>query len=77
MPPLDAIRAYHDDLTAIRRDIHAHPEIGFEEYRTSDLVARELAALGIEVHRGVGGTGVVGVIHGSTPGDGSSARKAV
>ncbi len=62
MPPLDAIRAHHDELTAIRRDIHAHPEIGFEEHRTSDIVARELAALGIEVHRGVGGTGVVGVL---------------
>jgi hippurate hydrolase len=62
MPPLDAIRAYHHELTAIRRDLHAHPEIGFEEHRTSDLVARELAALGIEVHRGVGGTGLVGVL---------------
>ncbi len=62
MPPLDAIRAYHDELTAIRWDIHAHPEIGFEEHRTSDIVARELEALGIEVHRNVGGTGVVGVL---------------
>ncbi len=62
MPPLDAIRAYHDELTAIRRDIHAHPEIGFEEHRTSDIVARELEALGIEVHRNVGGTGIVGVL---------------
>ena len=62
MPPLDAIRAYHDELTAIRWDIHAHPEIGFEEHRTSDIVARELEALGIEGHRNVGGTGVVGVL---------------
>jgi len=62
VPPLDAIRAYHDELTAIRWDIHAHPEIGFEEHRTSDIVARELEALGIEVHRNVGGTGVVGVL---------------
>lgn len=62
MPSLDIIRAAHDDLTAIRRDIHAHPEIGFTEHRTSDLVAERLKAAGIEVHRGVGGTGLVGVL---------------
>jgi hippurate hydrolase len=62
MTAVDSIRAYHDELTAIRRDIHAHPEIGFEEHRTSDLVAAKLAEWGIEVHRGVGGTGVVGVL---------------
>ena len=60
--PADAIRAYHDELTAIRRDIHAHPEIGFEEFRTSDLVAGKLKEWGIEVHRNVGGTGLVGVL---------------
>jgi hippurate hydrolase len=69
MSVLDAINRFHDDLTAIRRDIHAHPEIGFTEHRTSDLVATELAALGIEVHRGVGGTGLVGVLRrGNGPG---------
>jgi amidohydrolase len=57
---IDPIRAYHDDLTAWRRDIHAHPELGFEETRTSDLVAGKLAEFGIEVHRGLGKTGVVG-----------------
>jgi hippurate hydrolase len=62
MAPFDDISAFHDDLTAIRRDIHAHPEIGFEEHRTSELVARKLAEWGIEVHRGIGGTGVVGVL---------------
>ncbi len=62
MTALDTIRGFHKELTAIRRDIHAHPEIGFEETRTSDLVAAELAALGIEVHRKVGRTGVVGVL---------------
>jgi len=62
MTTLDTIRGFHEELTAIRRDIHAHPEIGFEEHRTSDLVAAELIALGIEVHRGVGKTGVVGVL---------------
>src|SRR5512140_1398941 len=59
---LAKIREYHADLTDIRRDIHAHPEIGFEEHRTSDLVAAKLAEWGIEVHRGLGGTGVVGVL---------------
>ena len=52
----------HAELTAIRRDIHAHPEIGMEEYRTSELVAKQLEAWGVEVHRGVGKTGVVGVL---------------
>jgi hippurate hydrolase len=62
MTALDDIRRHHDDLTAIRRDIHAHPEIGFEENRTADIVARKLEEWGIEVHRGIGGTGVVGVL---------------
>jgi amidohydrolase len=60
MPPLDAITADHTDLTAFRRDIHAHPELGFEETRTSDLVAAKLTEFGIEVTRGVGKTGLVG-----------------
>jgi amidohydrolase len=53
------------DVTAIqtlRRDIHAHPEIGFEEQRTSDLIARMLTGWGIPVHRGLGKTGVVGIV---------------
>ncbi len=60
--PLDHARLYQDELSAIRRDIHAHPELGLEEYRTADLVARKLEEWGIEVHRGVGKTGVVGVL---------------
>jgi len=59
---LDHIRGFHDELTEIRRDIHANPELGLEEYRTAELVARKLEEWGIEVHRGVGGTGVVGVL---------------
>ncbi|MEY2840666.1 MAG: hypothetical protein RJB60_2965 [Pseudomonadota bacterium] len=51
-------------IQALRRDIHAHPELCFEELRTSDLVAERLTAWGIEVHRGLGTTGVVGVIQG-------------
>ena len=59
---LARIRDYHEELTAIRRDIHAHPELGFDEHRTAELVATKLAEWGIEVHRGIGGTGVVGVL---------------
>jgi len=59
---LDAIRRFHDELTEIRRDLHANPELGLEENRTSEIVAQKLAEWGIEVHRGVGGTGVVGVL---------------
>lgn len=51
-----------DHLTALRRDLHAHPELGFKEHRTSDIVARFLTALGIDVYRGIGRTGVVGVV---------------
>ncbi|OZI47013.1 peptidase M20 [Bordetella genomosp. 5] len=61
---LESIRLFHDELTALRRDLHAHPELGFEEVRTSGIVAGQLEALGIEVHRGIGKTGVVGVIRG-------------
>ena len=60
--PLDRVRLYQEELTAIRRDIHAHPELGMEEHRTAELVARKLEGWGIEVHRGVGHTGVVGVL---------------
>jgi hippurate hydrolase len=60
MPPIDSIAAYHDDMTAWRRDIHAHPELGFEERRTSDLVAAKLEEFGVEVTRGIGKTGLVG-----------------
>ncbi|KPF62829.1 amidohydrolase [Bosea sp. AAP35] len=65
MPALPAIEAFTDELVAIRRDLHAHPEIGFEEVRTSGIVAEKLASWGIEVHRGIGGTGVVGILHGT------------
>jgi hippurate hydrolase len=59
---LDTIREYHAELTEIRRDFHAHPELGMEEHRTAERVAQMLQGWGIEVHRGVGGTGVVGVL---------------
>ena len=53
---------------ALRRDFHAHPELGFHEVRTAGIVARELAALGLEMHTGVAGTGVVALIEGVTSG---------
>src|SRR5262249_34192191 len=65
MPVLAPIEAYADELTAIRRDLHAHPEIGFEEVRTSGIVAEKLQSWGIETHRGIGKTGVVGIVHGA------------
>ena len=52
----------HDEFIALRRDLHAHPELCFHEERTADVVARQLTEWGIEVHRGLGTTGVVGVI---------------
>ena len=57
-----------DDLVALRRDLHAHPELRFAEHRTAGIVAARLEALGIEVHRGLGGTGVVGTIRGGGEG---------
>ena len=62
MTALDIIKTYQDEMTAIRRDFHIHPELGLEEHRTADIVAKKLESWGIEVHRGVGVTGVVGVI---------------
>jgi len=62
---VEAIREYHSELKRIRHDLHAHPELGFEEHRTSDIVADKLSSWGVEVHRGLAKTGVVGVIRGS------------
>jgi hippurate hydrolase len=65
---LEMLRLFHAELVHIRRDIHAHPELAFEEQRTSQLVADKLAEWGIEVHRGLAKTGVVGVIRGRKEG---------
>jgi hippurate hydrolase len=62
MTALDRARFYQDELVAIRHDIHAHPELGLQEHRTAEIVAKKLEEWGIEVHRGVGVTGVVGVL---------------
>lgn len=72
MNAFETITQWHEELTAIRRDIHAHPELGFEETRTSDLVAQKLHEWGIdEIHRGLARTGVVGLIRGARPDNGS------
>ena len=62
--PVDYLRAEHVALTELRRDLHAHPELGFEEHRTARVVTTELDRLGVEYHGGVGKTGVVAVIRG-------------
>ena len=67
IPPSDPVahlRRYHAELTAVRRDLHAHPELGFEEHRTARIVCDQLTALGIEHHSGVGRTGIVAVVSG-------------
>ncbi|HXW77407.1 MAG TPA: M20 family metallopeptidase [Candidatus Eremiobacteraceae bacterium] len=56
------------DVIAVRRDLHRHPELGFEEVRTARIVADRLTRLGYEVRTGVGQTGVVGVLHTGRPG---------
>ena len=69
MQVIEFIAAQAASLAATRRKIHAHPELGFEEIRTADLVAQKLTEWGIPVHRGLGGTGVVGIVK-----NGSSQR---
>ena len=64
MNVIDSIAAHAPTMAALRRDIHAHPELCFEEVRTADLVVKKLADWGIPVHRGLGTTGVVGIVHG-------------
>jgi hippurate hydrolase len=63
---VEALRAGAGEFVALRRDIHRHPELGFQEFRTSDLVAERLQAWGYEVTRGLGGTGVVGQLRRGT-----------
>ncbi len=64
------------ELIAIRRDIHAHPELGLEEHRTAALVASKLREWGIETTTGIGGTGIVGTIKGKLPGQRSIGLRA-
>jgi hippurate hydrolase len=66
MKVIDSLVTQAAHIAAIRRDIHAHPELSFEELRTSDVVAAKLTEWGIEVHRGLGKTGVVGILKNGT-----------
>jgi len=70
--PVDYIRAWQTDFASVRRDLHMHPELGFEEHRTAKLVAEKLAALGIEHHAGIGRTGIVAVVPGRTVASGKA-----
>ncbi len=70
--PVEYIRCFHAELTTFRHDVHAHPEIAFEEKRTSDAVASLLGGWGIEIHRGLARTGIVGVIPGRKTASGRS-----
>ncbi|HVS45982.1 MAG TPA: amidohydrolase, partial [Verrucomicrobiae bacterium] len=65
---LEVPQALVEQVVATRRDLHVHPELGFEEFRTAEMVAGRLRGLGYEVHTKIGGTGVVGVLEGSKAG---------
>ena len=69
MKIIDSIASQSADITAIRRDIHAHPELCFQEARTADVVAQKLTEWGIPIVRGMGTTGIVGIVK-----NGTSAR---
>ncbi|AOK14366.1 amidohydrolase [Burkholderia vietnamiensis] len=62
-----SLSAHRAHWASLRRDLHAHPELRFDEHRTADVVAREFAALGYAVSRGLGGTGVVASLPGTDP----------
>ena len=74
MALIEDIIAQAPDIAAVRRDIHAHPELCFQEVRTADVVAAKLSEWGIPVHRGLGTTGVVGIVKGR---DGGASGRAV
>src|SRR5262249_54297898 len=63
---IDAIVSDANFFTSLRRGIHAHPEVAFQEQHTADLVAEQLTSWGIPIHRGLGTTGLVGVIKNGT-----------
>ena len=74
MKTIDTLVSDMGEITALRRDIHAHPELCFQEIRTADLVAQKLTDWGLPVHRGMGTTGVVGIVHGR---DGGACGRGV
>jgi amidohydrolase len=70
--PVEHIRGWQSEFTALRRDLHMHPELGFDEHRTAKIVCERLSALGIEHHAGIGRTGVVAVVPGRSAASGRS-----
>ena len=74
MKIIDSLLTQASAMAAIRQDLHAHPELRFEEFRTADVVAHTLTEWGIPIHRGMGGTGVVGIVHGR---DGGACGRGV
>ena len=64
----DDVQALAEETVALRRELHMHPELGFQEVNTSRIVAERLRALGLEVQTGIAGTGVVGLLRGTRPG---------
>ena len=69
MRVLEPFLNWQSEMKSIRRDLHAHPELAYQETRTADIVAKCLTDWGIEIDRGLGGTGVVGIIKGTRPHD--------
>ena len=65
---LSEAQALFEYTRSLRRDFHAHPELGFHEVRTSGIVAQELNKLGLEFNTGIAGTGVVALLEGAKPG---------
>ncbi|MDY6947574.1 amidohydrolase [Pseudorhizobium marinum] len=76
MPVKNRIAEFHDEMTRWRRHLHANPELSYQEYETASFVAEHLRSYGIEVTAGVGGTGVVGVLHGSRESERSIGLRA-
>ena len=74
MKLIDSIVGQAAGIAALRREIHAHPELCFQEVRTADLVAGQLERWGIPIHRGMGTTGVVGIVHGR---DGGASGRSI
>ncbi|RZJ07573.1 MAG: amidohydrolase, partial [Acidovorax sp.] len=74
MNVIDSIVTQAASIAAVRKDIHAHPELCFEEVRTAEVVAQKLTEWGIPIHRGLGKTGVVGIVKGR---DGGASGRAI
>ncbi len=66
MPIINRIADFHDDMTEWRQQLHRHPETAYEEFWTSDYIAERLESFGIEIHRGLAGTGVIGTLKGQS-----------